>query len=108
MINISTKLIGMKFVMKNGRMGKIVGINYDFKTQKPKNYRVRAVGRNKLRNLYSYAMRAEFLFKNVVMWFSDDEIKIMYKEMQYQDKTGKKVNGISKYAIKHKRIVRYL
>ena len=105
-MKIPKNVVNHKFLMKNGRMGKVVK-KIQYSGEKPI-YSIRAVGRTKLRNLYSYEVKSESLEKKVIMWFQPDEIKIMYKQMQYQDKDGKKVNGVSGKDVEHKRVKLYL
>ena len=68
-------IVGKKFVMNNGRLGKIISKIDE------NHFNVRCVGRTENRNMYSYSMTKAYLEKRVVMWFEHNEIKFMNKRI---------------------------
>jgi hypothetical protein len=99
---------GMKFLMKNGRMGKVTKTYFNDNDNKLAVH-VRSVDNKGYRNLYSYWIWEAFLIKNVIKWFKDNEIKIGYKKIIHYDKEGKELKpGQSSLSYKGKREWRYL
>ena len=97
------KFVGKKFLMKNGRMGKVMR-RFQYSFEEPR-YSIRAVGRTKLRNLHSYSVTRKFLERMVIMWFKEDEIKVMYKKIEHYDKSGKVCSASD--GVKWKRVKKY-
>ena len=89
--------------MKNGRIGKVIR-RFQYSCEKPR-YEIMAVGRTKLRNLYSYSISESFLKRMVIMWFEPDEIKVMYKKIEHYDKNGKVCSASD--GMKWKRVKKY-